>query len=110
MFKISQSETYSWPVRVQIPTDEGKFHTHSFTAYFRRVPQSRFEELLANDARDRDIAAVVMAGWGDDVVDVDDNPVAFSDAALAQFLDFPGVAAAVVIAYAESLQGAKRKN
>lgn len=110
MFKISQSETYSWPVRVQIPTDDGKFHTHSFTAHFRRLPQSRFEELLAAEAKDRDIAAAVMSGWGDDVLDVDDNPVPFSETTLVQFLDFPGVAGAVVIAYAESLQGAKRKN
>jgi hypothetical protein len=44
------------------------------------------------------------------VTDGDGKDVPFSHKALDQMLDIPLLATAVVMAYFESLQGAKRKN
>ncbi len=112
MFKIASSETYSWPVTVSVPTDGGLLKAHTFTVQFKRIPQSRIEEIAAGPrgVSDREYAREFVAGWGSDVLDEQDVPVPFSVPALTQFLDIPGMATAIVLAYFESVTGAKRKN
>jgi len=51
----------------------------------------------------------VLIGWAG-VTDDDGKDIPFSQSALQQLLDVPMLAAAITLAYFESLQGAKRKN
>ena len=112
MFVISQSSSYWWPVKVEVPTDGGKWSTQTFDAEFKRLPQSRIDEIrggASDDMKDGDLAREVVVGWRG-INDADGNEVPFSDAMLAKLLDVPTVGAFIVRAYIDSLTGAKRKN
>jgi hypothetical protein len=99
----------------------------SFKADFAFLPQERIDYLTVASARRqallergqddadlqnvtaRAIAAEVLVGWSE-VTDDNDEPVVFTAAAADRLLQIQGVAAAVVEAWGESLQGAKRGN
>lgn len=112
-FVLKQSETYSWPVTVEIPIDGGRHDRHTFDAEFKRLPQHR-NNAIVDEARDgkitdQDLCDEILIGWTG-IKDEDGKDVPFSDKLKEQLLDVPGVAAAIVLAYINSLQGAKRKN
>ena len=122
-FKISSAISYPWPVAGQIAGTP-----YRFTAHFAFLDQERIDYLTIASARRQAllergqddeklqhitalaIAAEVLVGWGDDVTDDDDEPVLFTAAVADRFLRQQGVAAAVVEAWGDSLQGAKRGN
>jgi hypothetical protein len=112
MFKIVQNPTYSWPVSVELPSDGGKTEKATFDAEFKRLTQSRVEEIRQaverNEMRDVDLAREVLVGWSG-VVD-GDGQVPFSESAKQQLLDIPMVATAIVTALLGSISGARRKN
>lgn len=113
MFKLSQSQDYSWPVTVSLPADGGKFSKETFDARFLRIPQTRIDELRAQaesaeKISDHAIAREVLVGWSGITDDGDEVP--FSPANLERVLNLPGVAAAIVMAFLESLSGSRRKN
>jgi len=124
-FVLKQSDTYSWPVVIRLPADGGKREKASFDAVFRRLPQSRINEIqklvqaqlkaaqdgetLENGVTDQGIADEILAGWSG-VVDGDGDPVPFTEATKAQLLDVPLLASALIEIYFESLQEQKRKN
>jgi hypothetical protein len=45
MFKIDQSSSYSWPVKVELPSDGGKVETHTFDGHFKRLSQERIVKI-----------------------------------------------------------------
>lgn len=112
-FVLKQSDTYRWPVTFDVPVDGGRHERHSFDGEFRRLNQSRIREMgqqiEAGDVTDAELATEVLVGWTG-ITDDDGKDVPFSQAALQRLLDVPMVAAAIVLAYFNSLQGAKRKN
>ena len=124
-FVLNQSQSYSWPVSINLPSDGGKREKSSFDALFKRLPQSRINEIQrevqlrvkANEKgedtgegiSDQSIAAEILVGW-DGIVDGDGEPVPFSNAVKAQLLDVPLMAGSLVAAYFESLVEQKRKN
>lgn len=112
MFKLTQSQSYTWPVSVNIPTDKGQFEKQTFDGEFKRMSDSRLKEIRtkveADEMTDADFSREVMVGWRG--VSEDGTEVPFSQAALDQLLDIPGVSAAIVMAVIESLSGLKRKN
>lgn len=124
-FVLKQSATYSWPVTFRMPTDGGKYEKQSFDAEFKRLPQSRINEIQLEvqarikaaergeswdgDVSDMSIANEVLAGWVG-VVDGDGDEVAFSEACKAELLNVPGLAGSIIEAYFESVQGKKAKN
>ena len=112
MFKIVSTPTYSWPVTLELPADGGKTERQTFDAEFKRLTQTRVDEIrLAverGEMRDSELAREVMVGWSG-VVD-GDGPVPFSEKSRDQLLDIPQVSGAVVMALLGSLSGAKRKN
>ena len=89
-FKISSATSYPWPVAGQIAGTP-----YRFTAHFAFLDQERIDYLLVASAKRsallergqddpdlqgvtaRAIAAEVLVGWGDDVIDDDDEPVPF---------------------------------
>lgn len=121
-FKLQQSATYVWPVKIVLPIDGGKRLTETFDATFRRLPQSRINEIIKlarlqergrldedQELEDQDAAREIMTGW-DGVEDDDGKPIPFSEAALKQLLEIPTVAGQIVRAWFGSLAEAKRKN
>ncbi len=124
-FVLSQSQSYSWPVVLRLPADGGKREKSTFDAVFKRLPQSRINEIqqlvqqrlkaaehnedLDNGVTDQSIADELLVGWSG-VVDADGDEVPFTEAAKTQLLDVPMVAGALIGAYFESLVEQKRKN
>lgn len=112
MFKLSLSNTYLWPVTIELPGASGQFEKHSFQAEFNRLPQSRIDEMRdqvqAGAITDKAIAVEILAGWRD-VVD-GDSEVPFSFVARDKMLEIAGLASAIVLAYTDSLAGSRRKN
>lgn len=113
MFKIVQPTEYSWGITVEMPADGGRVEKQTFDGSFKRVSQTRLGEIQKsieqNEMRDIDLAREVLVGWKG-VIDANGEEVPFSETARDQLLDIPMVAAAVVIAFMQSLTGAKRKN
>lgn len=122
MFKMTKSASYYWPVAFTTPADGGKFEKQTFDAQFKRITQSRFQELLgisaaANEEADEQkekmtdslFVREVTVGWRG-INDDAGNEIVFSEGALADILEVPGVARAMVMAYVESFSGAKIKN
>jgi hypothetical protein len=112
MFKLKQSDTFLWPVTVQVPADGGRYVRETFDGEFRRLPQSRLAELnvaiTAGEMDDATFVREVLAGW-QGVTD-DGEEVPFSVASLNTLLDMQGVARAIVLAYRDALAGMLRKN
>ena len=104
-FKLQQSATYVWPVKIVLPIDGGKRETHTFDATFRRLPQSRINEIIKQ-------ARLFERGSLEDDQEIEDENVEipFSEGAVTQLLEIPTVAGQIVKAWFGSLAEAKRKN
>jgi len=113
MFKLAQSPSYKWSVKIELPVDGGKFEKATFDAEFKRISQSRINELRTDMDKpgysEMDLVKEVLVGWSG-VVDADGNEVPYSEGNRDQLLDIPTVAVAIGMAFFESLAGAKRKN
>lgn len=121
-FVLKQSTTYTWPVTLILPVDGGRREKHTFEGEFKRLPQTRINEIV-RQARamergrfdeddvleDQDAAKEILMGWSG-VVDDDGAEIPFSDTLLDQLLEIPTVAGQIVRAWFESLEVAKRKN
>jgi hypothetical protein len=108
-----------------MPADGGKREKATFSAVFKRLSQTRINEIQVEVQRriklgeagedvqgaisDVSLADEIMVGW-DDVTDGDGEPVPFSKASKAQLLEVPMLASAIIEAYFESLVEQKRKN
>ncbi len=121
-FVLSQSDSYTWPVTLVIPVDGGRREKHSFDAEFKRLPQTRINQIvrqakgISEDGSDESVmledqaaCAELLVGWSN-VVDDAGEQVPFSAKALAQLLELPTIAAQIIRAWSESLEVAKRKN
>lgn len=124
-FVLKQSDSYTWPVSIKLPANGGKRERQTFDAEFKRLPQSRINEIQrevqlrvsaaergednGEGISDQSIADEILVGW-DGIVDGDGEPVPFSNAVKAQLLDVPMMAGSLVAAYFESLVEQKRKN
>jgi hypothetical protein len=112
-FVLKQSDSYTWPVTFDIPVDGGRHERQTFDGEFKRLAQSRIteigEQIKAEEITDSTLAGEVLIGWAG-VTDDAGKDIPFSQSALQQLLDVPMLAAAITLAYFESLQGAKRKN
>ena len=123
---LSQSATYKWPVRISLPAGGdavGKRDVHTFDAEFKRLPQTRVNEIiqLVRDqergrrsdeealVQDTDVAREVLAGWTG-VIDDDGKQIPFSETVRDQLLEIPTVASQIVVAWFDSNKDAKRKN
>ena len=121
-FVLSQSDSYTWPVTLVIPVDGGRREKHTFDAEFKRLSQTRINEIvrqakessgeIAKDPamlEDQTACAEILIGWSN-VVDDKGDDVPFSIKALDQLLELPTIAGQIVRAWFESLEVAKRKN
>jgi hypothetical protein len=121
-FVLKQSATYKWPVTIVLPVDGGRREKFTFDAEFRRLPQTRINEIIRtarlaergkldpeDEIQDQDGAKEILAGW-DGVVDENGKAVPFSEGSLAQLLEIPTVAGQIIRCWFESIEVAKRKN
>jgi hypothetical protein len=121
-FKLSQTATYSWPMKIVLPADGGRREVFSFDAVLRRLPQSRINEIIrqvklqergdvdpADEIQDMDAAREVMAGWSG-VLDSDGEELPFTEANLTRVLEISTVASQIVKGWFGSLNEAKVKN
>jgi hypothetical protein len=112
-FVLKKSNSYKWPVTVDVPVDGGKHERVTFDVEFKDITQSRLQEMAEESAEgnmsDVDIAREVMIGWAG-VTDEDGKELPYSITKRDELLDVPLVASAIAGAYLESKQGAKRKN
>ena len=111
MFTIREEHSFTWPVRVRVPSDGGKHRIESFNAVFREIGQERLDEILngAEGAVDAALLRDVVTGW-EGVKDEDGNDVAFDDEKLQLFVRVPYVRAAMAEAFMDAMTGRKAKN
>jgi hypothetical protein len=119
-FVLKQSATYKWPVPLVIPADGGRKEKHSFDGEFRRLAQSRINEIIKlaramelgragddEELDDKAAAKEILAGWSG-VMDDDGKEIPFSDSALSQLLEIPTVGAQIIRAWFNSMELAKK--
>ena len=113
MFKIGSTESYSWPVKIILPADDGKTLEQDFTAIFRRVKQSEIDDffamLEAGKMTDRQIVQSVLIGWKN-IVDDSANQIPYSESLRDQILEGAGVATQIGAAFLSSLKAGRVKN
>jgi hypothetical protein len=113
MYKMGSSESYSWPVKIILPTDDGKTVAQDFKAVFRRIKQTEIDGFLndvaAGKTTDREIVKSVMVGWKD-IIDESGNQIPFTDSLLDQVLEPAGIASQIGSAFLESLRAGRVKN
>lgn len=124
-FVLKQSATYTWPVSFRVPMDGGKYDKQSFDAEFKRLPQSRINEIqsevqlrikaaekgdpVESDISDISIASEVLTGWAG-IIDDDNEEIAYSETSKAQLLNVPMMAGSIIESYFDSVAGKKTKN
>lgn len=113
MFRLDASDTYWYPVTVEIPVDGGKFAKSTFDAQLKRLARTEVMEIMRRirdgETTDAEVACAVLVGWRG-VCDRDGNEIPFSEGARDQLLDVHPVCPSVIQAWAESLRGGKKGN
>ena len=120
-FTLKIDPSYTWPVPLIIPADGGRKEKHTFDAEFRRLPQSRINEIIKM-ARDQELgrgddetlddktaAREILIGWTG-VMDDSGKEMPFSEAALEQLLEYPTIAGQIITAWFDSMKVAKKGN
>lgn len=113
MFKLNLSDSYFWPVTIQLPTDGGKMEKHTFDVQFKRLPQSDVVKLVdrvsEREATFVDVSKEIVVGWKG-IQEPDGTELVFSDSALAKVLEISGMGSAIAQAFLDSARGLKVKN
>ena len=112
MFKLSQSETYFWPVTVETPVSGGKFEKANFDAEFKRLSASEKEEFrkkLVDVKSDIACAKELLIGWKG-IADADGSELPYSETNKEKLLEVSNTGTAVVHAFIESISKEKTKN
>jgi hypothetical protein len=109
-FSVEKVRHYEWPVEIRTPADGGRWDKETFTALFKRLKVDELKALTQVETpNDVDVVKHVMVGWAD-IKDAEGKEYVFNDHNLNQLLQIPSVAAAIVTAYLDSINGAPRKN
>jgi hypothetical protein len=130
-FVLQSEGTYWWPLSIETPssTGTGKYRRETFELEFRRLPQSRVEEIMAgeyelrcamaqNDFPEikkligvaREHAAEVVVGWRGILEKDGGEEIPFSITALENLLQVPGMPGIILATYGETIPKAKEKN
>ena len=124
-FILEQTPTFTWPITVREQVDNGRYRTHTFEAVFKRLPQSRLENLaidfqqlryaVKNDQPidripTREIANEILVGWSGIFEPDNTTQIPYTEETKAQLLEVATVAEVLVQTYIESVEKAKAKN
>jgi len=112
MFILDQSESYYWPVVVEVAQSGGRYEKHSFECLFKRISDAEFKEYIDKAANkeltDKDICKQVVLGWKG--IQEAKEEVPFTITSLEKVLNVPQAANAIAMAFLDSVTGIKRKN
>lgn len=106
-FVLKKVSSYKWPVSVEVPVDGGKFKKETFTAIFKKMSRSAFNDLI--EAGDDALIDQIVEGW-EGVKDEDGDEVEYNDENKVALFDDPYVLRAVITAYTDSVTGSQAKN
>ena len=105
MFKIGQTDRFTYPVNVEIVGDGGKRQNFGFDATFKRLSRDEFQAMMkaAQDGSldDMQVAGDVLLGWRG-VQDEHGNDLPFSEDARAALLNTWPVLPAIMSAFLEA--------
>lgn len=120
-FVLKQTNRYDWPVLVKTPQAGGTFQQFEFIGQFTRLRQDRIDEILCtlNEQRagrnvetpvtDAQLVDEVFQGWAD-ITAEDGSTLVVSPENRDLLLNVPGIRAAVIQSWFESISGIERKN
>lgn len=123
-FVLEQSPTFRYPIVVREVQDGGKIRTHQFDAIYRRLPQSRMEEVQLqyqaiqvaakrgeqiDGIPTRAIADEILDGW-DGITTRDGESIECTVEAKAKLLEVASVADVLVSTFFEAHEKARAKN
>jgi hypothetical protein len=106
-FVLKKVSTYKWPVEVSVPVDGGKFKKETFTAVFKKMSRSAFNDLI--DMGDDALVDEIIEGW-EGIKDEDGEEVPFCSGTKKELFDDPYVLRALIESYTNSITGAPEKN
>ena len=106
-FVLKKVSSYKWPGSVEVPVDGGKFKKETFTAIFKKMSRSAFNDLI--EAGDDALIDQIVEGW-EGVKDEDGDEVEYNDENKVALFDDPYVLRAVITAYTDSVTGSQAKN
>lgn len=108
-FKMTQNPTFSTPVKVNVPNDQGGFDKNTFTAKFKRPTHEEATELRELNLSPEELTRKMMVDW--DLTNADTNErVPFSRENLEVALRILPTPLACAVAFWESVHGARTKN
>lgn len=107
MFQLNLSPLFWATVRFDMPAATGTERVVcSFEGQFPRMTADELEafgkKAAAGKWTDRQVAAALLKGWGEDLRDQHGNALVYNEANLAQLLNTAGVGAAVVSAFRDA--------
>jgi len=113
VFKLAQSTDYFWPVSISYPAENGRTEKANFDAKFKRISQSRIDEIQkaarSDELRDSELIKEVLIGWRG-IIDEAGEEIQFSESARDQLLNVPMMSYQIAVSFMGSLTGAQRKN
>ena len=111
MFKFEKNPVFTWPVKVQVPVDGGKYEEQVFTARWQL--QDADELRAAQTALGADGVKVLferaLKGWSTDLRDEADNPIPFTPENVDACRRAPHVKTALVLSYWSAADGSLRE-
>jgi hypothetical protein len=124
-FVLEQSPSFSWPITIKERQDGGRYRTHNFDAVFKRLPQSRMDEIVLdyqriksfaardeviNELPTRAIASEILVGWSGIFEPDNSTQIPYSEEAKARLLEIETVADVLVATFIDTAEKAKAKN
>lgn len=103
MFVFRTYFEFEAPVQVMTPWGEEQ----QFTGRFLYLDDKAFDALTQSD---KGLLEKVWIGWGDDIKDADQQPIAWSIERRDELLGHQYVTQAVAVAYVKARRGMREKN
>lgn len=129
MFIVSNRKTFTAPVIAHVPVDNGRTQKASFTVVFKALSKPEVDALLdaarvrakANleameqggqrtVSSDRELIDEVLVGFGDDLREEDNTPMAFSQANVDRLCSIWPMEAAIAKSFVDNYVNAPGKN
>ncbi len=114
-FKRVIKPNFTAQVKYDLPGDNGERITGEFTGIYLRLPQEEVDQLLtkgsAGKVKDQEVVDKAFRGWGNDVLDENDQPWPYNEDNLKAFLqENVGMRACIVKAFFDNYVLAPAKN
>jgi hypothetical protein len=118
---LKQSSSYSHAITLQLIGYDGRKERHAFKAEYKRLPQSRIDEIIKlakaiergkaedEELSDKDVVREIFVGWSE-VLDDKGKEVPFSASALEELMELATVPGQIINNWFKSMEVAKKGN